>query len=103
MTPLGGLVEVPRGAILKSKDSGDSRLDWDPAEVDNGASQLWAAQAIGESRTHSGTFQASDFKRKYQNEEFLLRQRPGLGGMAALPPSVSQVPGKYLLFGNKGQ
>ena len=40
LTPLGGLVEVPRGAILKSKDSGDSRLDWDPAEVDNGASQL---------------------------------------------------------------
>ena len=23
---------------------------------------------------------------------------PGLGGMAALPPSVSQVPGKYLCF-----
>ena len=32
-TPLGGLVEGPRGAILK-------RTDWDPAEVDNGASQL---------------------------------------------------------------
>ena len=30
--------------------------------------------------------------------EFLFRQRPGLGGMAALPPSVSQVPGKYLCF-----
>ena len=28
--------------------------------------------------------------------EFLFRQRPGLEGMAALPPSVSQVPGKYL-------
>ena len=36
----------------------------------------------------------TDFKRKYQNVEFLFRQRPGLGGMAALPPSVSQVPGK---------
>ena len=30
--------------------------------------------------------------------EFLFRQRPGLGGMAALPPSVAQVPGKYLCF-----
>ena len=39
-----------------------------------------------------------DFKREYQNVEFLFRQRPGLGGMAALRPSVSQVPGKYLCF-----
>ena len=38
------------------------------------------------------------FKREYQNVEFLFRQIPGLGGMAALPPSVSQVPGKYLCF-----
>ena len=40
----------------------------------------------------------ADFKREYQNVEFLFRRRPGLGGMAALPPSVSQVPGKYLCF-----
>ena len=40
----------------------------------------------------------ADFKREYQNMEFLFRQRPVLGGMAALPPSVSQVPGKYLCF-----
>ena len=40
----------------------------------------------------------ADFKRENQNVEFLSRQRPGLGGMAALPPSVSQVPGKYLCF-----
>ena len=40
----------------------------------------------------------ADFKRDYQNVEFLFRQRPGLGGMAALPPSVAQVPGKYLCF-----
>ena len=40
----------------------------------------------------------ADFKREYQNVEFLFRQRQGLGGMAALPPSVSQVPGKYLCF-----
>ena len=40
----------------------------------------------------------ADFKREYQNVEFLFRQRPGLGGMAALPPSVAQVPGKNLCF-----
>ena len=38
----------------------------------------------------------ADFKREYQNVEFLFRQRPGLGGIAAVPPSVAQVPGKYL-------
>ena len=40
----------------------------------------------------------ADFKREYQNVEILFKQRPGLGGMAALPPSVSQVPFKYLCF-----
>ena len=40
----------------------------------------------------------ADFKREYQKVEFLFRQRLGLGGMAALPPSVSQAPGKYLCF-----
>ena len=40
----------------------------------------------------------ADFKREYQNAEFTFSQIPGLGGMAALPPSVSQVPGKYLCF-----
>ena len=40
----------------------------------------------------------TDFRREYQNVEFLFRQRPGLGGMAALPPSVSQIPGKYVCF-----
>ena len=39
-----------------------------------------------------------DFRREYQNVEFLFRQRPGLGGMAALHHSVSQVPGQYLCF-----
>ena len=38
------------------------------------------------------------FKRDYQNVEFLFRQRPGLGGLAAHPPSVSQVPGKNPCF-----
>ena len=40
----------------------------------------------------------ADFKRGYPNVEFLFRHRLGLGGMATLPPSVSQVPGKYLCF-----
>ena len=42
----------------------------------------------------------ADFKIEYQNVEFLFRQRPGLGGMAALPPSVAQIP---VLSGNEGQ
>ena len=41
---------------------------------------------------------ASDFKREYKNVEFLWKQRPGIGGVAALPPAVSQIPGKYLCF-----
>ena len=40
----------------------------------------------------------ADFKTECQNLEFLFRQRPGLRGKAALPPSVSQVPDKYLCF-----
>ena len=40
----------------------------------------------------------ADFNSEYQNVEFLFRQIPGLGGMAALFPSISQVPGKYLCF-----
>ena len=38
------------------------------------------------------------FKRENQNVEFVFRQRPWLVGIAALPQSVSQVPGKYLCF-----
>ena len=41
---------------------------------------------------------AADFKREYKNVEFLWKQRPGIGGVAALPPAVSQIPGKYLCF-----
>ena len=40
----------------------------------------------------------ADFEREYQNVEFLFRPRLRLGGMAALPPSVSQVPSKYPCF-----
>ena len=36
--------------------------------------------------------------------EFLFKQRPGLGGIAALTASISQVPGKCLCFvGDEGQ
>ena len=41
---------------------------------------------------------AADFKRKYKNIEFLRKQRPGVGGMIALPPVASQIPGKHLCF-----
>ena len=41
---------------------------------------------------------AADFKRKYKNIEFLWKQRPGIGGVAALPPAASQIPGIYLYF-----
>ena len=41
---------------------------------------------------------AADFKREYKNVEFLWKQRPGIGGVAALPPAASQIPGKYPCF-----
>ena len=41
---------------------------------------------------------AADFKREYKNIEFLWKQRPALGDIAALPPAASQLPGKYLCF-----
>ena len=44
------------------------------------------------------TVLAADFKREYKNKEFLWKQRPGIGGVAALPPAASQIPGKYLCF-----
>ena len=44
----------------------------------------------------------ADFKREYQNVEFLFRQRPGLGGRAALPPSISQVL-VLVISGKEGQ
>ena len=40
----------------------------------------------------------ADFERAYKNIEFLWKQRPGEGGMIALPPVASQIPGKYLCF-----
>ena len=44
------------------------------------------------------TVLAADFKREYKKLEFLRKQRPGTGGVAALPPAASQIPGKYLCF-----
>ena len=41
---------------------------------------------------------AADVKRAYKNKEFLWKQRPGIGGVSALPPVASQIPGKYLCF-----
>ena len=40
----------------------------------------------------------ADFKREYKNLEFLWKQRPEIGGVTALPPAASQIPGKYLCF-----
>ena len=34
---------------------------------------------------------AADFKKEYRNIEFLWKQRPGVGGMIALPPVASQI------------
>ena len=41
---------------------------------------------------------SADFKRAYKNIEFLWKQRPGIGDVAALPPAASQIPVKYLCF-----
>ena len=41
---------------------------------------------------------AADFKREYKNIKFLWKQRPGIGGVAALPPAASEIPGKYPCF-----
>ena len=40
----------------------------------------------------------ADFKREYENIEFLWKQNIGVGGMITLPPVASQIPGKYLCF-----
>ena len=41
---------------------------------------------------------AADFWREYKNIELVWKQRPGIGGVAALPPAASQITGKYLCF-----
>ena len=44
------------------------------------------------------TVLAAKFKKEYKKIEFLWKQRPGVGGMIALPPVASQISGKYLAF-----
>ena len=44
---------------------------------------------------------AADFKRQYKNfkrQHLFWNQRPGIGGVAALPPAASQIPRRYLCF-----
>ena len=41
---------------------------------------------------------AADFKGEYKNRKFLWKQRPGVVGVTALHPALSQIPGKYLYF-----
>ena len=46
----------------------------------------------------------ADFRREYQNMEFLFRQRPGLGGLVALTRIILTSSGEVLvLSGNEGQ
>ena len=46
---------------------------------------------------------AADFKREYKNLEFLRKQRPGVGGMIALPPVAYQIPGFLVTKANDKQ
>ena len=41
---------------------------------------------------------AADFRRENKNIGFLWKQRPGVGGLIALPPVASEIPGKNLCF-----
>ena len=41
---------------------------------------------------------AADFKKAYKNIDFLWKQIPGKGDVAASPPAASQIPGMYLRF-----
>ena len=41
---------------------------------------------------------AADFRKEFKNIEFVSKQRSGIGGVAALPPAASQIPGRYLCF-----
>ena len=45
---------------------------------------------------------AADFKREYKNIEFLWKQRPGIGDVAALPRAASQIPENTYVFSNTG-
>ena len=41
---------------------------------------------------------AAEFKREYKNIELLWKQKTGIGGVAALPPTASQIPVNYICF-----
>ena len=41
---------------------------------------------------------AADCKKEYKYIEYLWKQRPEIGGVAALPPAASQIPGKSFCF-----
>ena len=46
---------------------------------------------------------AADFNREYKILEFLWKQKPGIGGVAALTPAASQILGKkFMLLGDEG-
>ena len=45
---------------------------------------------------------AADFKREYKNIEFLWKQRPGLGGVVALPSGVTDTKKVLMLLGDEG-
>ena len=64
--------------------------------------KLKSARETGELETEGENAKkppfGADFKREYKNIEFLWKQRPDVGGIIALPPVASQIPGKYLCF-----
>ena len=74
------MVKGPRGTFLKNQDIGDSRLNWDSADVDNETSQIQVPQAIGESKTHSGTSQAT---KEYSQNQGSDSRTAESGGEAA--------------------
>ena len=81
------------------KPHNPSTEDWCiPADMEEGDYLMMdPACEVNEKGTMSfRTALAADFKREYV--EFLWKQRPGIGGVAALPPAASQIPGEYLCF-----
>ncbi|XP_063727255.1 uncharacterized protein LOC134854826 [Symsagittifera roscoffensis] len=54
----------------------------------------WLNELTSDPKEASVTIQDRDYK----NIEFLWKRRPGIGGIVALPPAASQIPGKYLCF-----
>ena len=59
-TSLCGLAKGPLSAILESQDTGNCRSNGNTTEIDNEPSQLHAPQAVGESGSNRGAYQASN-------------------------------------------